>query len=116
MKNTLINWDETLALCNNNKALACDLIKMLRADLPRQKQILLDAYDAHDTQMMRDIVHQILGSCSYVSLPNIKKSAEIMHLAIHQNTTPLPHAKENLITAMNAVIMTPTLDNPYESL
>ncbi len=107
MKKMIINWDETLALCNNNETLAKELLLMLKTDLPRQKQILLDAFERHDTQMMRDIVHQILGSCSYISLPDIKEAAETMHTAIHTKKIDLSIAKDTLINAINAVIISP---------
>ena len=107
MKKIIINWDETLSLCNNNETLAKELLLMLKTDLPRQNQILLDAAERNDTQMMRDIVHQILGSCSYISLPDIKEAAEIMHAAIHSKKISLAVAKDQLINAMNAVIMSP---------
>ncbi len=107
MKKIIINWEETLALCNNNETLAKELLFMLKTDLPRQKQILLDAFLRNDTQMMRDIVHQILGSCSYISLPNIKEAAETMHTAIHSKKIEVVVAKDALIDAMNAVIISP---------
>lgn len=107
MKKIIINWDETLSLCNNNETLAKELLFMLKTDLPRQKQILLDAFERSDTQMMRDIVHQILGTCSYISLPDIKQAAETMHTAIHSKEIEIAIAKDNLINAMNAVIISP---------
>ena len=109
MKKIIINWEETLTLCNRNEALAKELLLMLKTDLPRQKQILLDAFERNDTQMMRDIVHQILGSCSYISLPHIKESAEAMHKAIHDKKATVPAAKDTLINAMNEVIMSPLI-------
>ena len=107
MKKIIINWDETLSLCNNNEMLAKELLLMLKTDLPRQKQILFDAFERNDTQMMRDIVHQILGSCSYISLPDIKEAAETMHTAIHSKKINRATATDQLINAMNAVIMSP---------
>lgn len=109
MKKNIIDWDETLVLCNKSESLAKELLLMLKTDLPRQKHILIDAFERNDTQMMRDIVHQILGSCSYISLPNIKEAAEEMHTAIHSKKIGIPAAKNTLIDAMNAVIMSPLI-------
>lgn len=108
MNNSIINWDETLELCNHNQALADELILMLKTDLPRQKQIFLNAYDKQDTRMIRDIVHQILGSCSYISMPLVKKHAQELHDAIHHNENNLSDKKNKLLHAMDQVIMLKT--------
>jgi HPt (histidine-containing phosphotransfer) domain-containing protein len=96
---------ETLKLCNNNETLAHELIAMLKNDLPRQKIILVDAYQRQDMRLLRDIVHQILGSCSYISLPQIEKAAQVFQFAVHSNEPGLETLKTNLIKAMDAVIM-----------
>jgi HPt (histidine-containing phosphotransfer) domain-containing protein len=105
MKADILNWTETLILCNNNKDLALELIEMLKADLPMQKQIILDAYDRKDTRMLRDIVHQILGSCSYISLPQLKQAATAMHDAIHQQQKDLSKERIQLIEAIDNAIL-----------
>lgn len=109
MNDNVIDMKETLAWCNNNQSLANELITMLKSDLPRQKQILLFAFEREDEQTVRDILHQILGSCSYISLPQIKRCALALQDAIHQhettNYTPLCH---QLFEAMDAVIVQPS--------
>jgi len=105
MKNDILNWSETLALCNNNEALAHELIGMLKTDLPMQKQILLDAYTRQDTRTLRDIVHQILGSCSYIALPQLKEAAACMHTAIHNNQENLERERHTLIQAIDNAIL-----------
>ncbi len=101
----IIDFEETLALCNHNEALAAELIKMLKTDLPRQKSILIHAYERGDEQTMRDITHQILGSCSYISLPDIKMHALIFQDAVHNGEKELEVFKNNLIKAIDAVIV-----------
>lgn len=107
MNNDIINMKETLALCNNNESLAEELITMLKSDLPRQKQILLYAFECNNEQTMRDIVHQILGSCSYISLPQIKQSALALQTAIHNQQGDTVQLRDKLIEAMDAVIILP---------
>lgn len=107
MTEPVINMEETLALCNNNESLANELIAMLKADLPRQKQILIYAFERDDEQTMRDIVHQILGTCSYISLPQIKKNALALQDAIRSQKGDLVQLRNQLIDAMDAVIVHP---------
>lgn len=104
MDDRILNMTKTLSLCNNNQALADELIAMLKTDLPRQKMILVDAFERDDERLLRDIVHQILGSCSYIALPQIEKSALEFQDAIYQKTPNLLPMKENLIKAIDAVI------------
>lgn len=101
----IIDYKETLSLCNNNESLAAELIKMLKTDLPRQKMILIHAYERDDYKTLRDIVHQILGSCSYICLPNIEKNALALQIAVHNNEKNLEPLKNNLISAIDAVII-----------
>ena len=105
MTDKIINWEKTLTLCHDNNDLANELIAMLKSDLPRQKQILLHAYDKQDTQMIRDIVHQILGSCSYISLPTIEATARQMHHAIHTKANNIDAQKKKLIDAIDSAII-----------
>lgn len=105
--NNIINWDETLKLCNNNYDLALELVTMLKTDLPMQKQIFIDAYERADTRTLRDIIHQILGSCSYISLPQLKQAAEAMHMAVHTNQKNLNQQRQAVIDAIDAAIMLP---------
>ncbi len=105
MDTNVINKEETLALCNENESLAKELMMILKTDLPRQKMILLDAYAHQDRKMMRDIVHQILGTCSYISLPDTKQHALSFHAALHDNIKDLESYKTNLVAAMDAVIV-----------
>lgn len=107
MNNTIINWDETLTLCNNNQALALELVTMLKADLPLQKQIFIDAYDREDWRTLRDIVHQILGSCSYIALPQLKESAQNIHMAIHNKKADLKQERQAIIQAIDNAIVLP---------
>ena len=101
----ILNWDETIKLCNNNEELAKELIHMLKNDLPQQKQILLTASEKNDLRMVRDIIHQILGSCSYISLPELKEKAQSLHDALHLNETDFKEKQKALIHAINAVII-----------
>lgn len=105
MSNHILDWEQTLKLCNNNKGLANELISMLKTDLPAQKRILIDAYERHDTRTLRDIVHQIIGSCSYISLPQLKEAANNMHNDIHTSNKDLTPAKKELIQAIDNAIL-----------
>lgn len=107
MNDNIINMKETLVLCNNNTSLANELIAMLKTDLPRQKQILLYAFEREDEQTMRDIVHQILGSCSYISLPQVKHRALALQTAIHNKQDDIVQLRDQLIDAMDAIIVHP---------
>lgn len=104
MDNLIINKKETLAWCNDNHTLANDLITMLKADLPRQKMILIQAYQTDDERTVRDIVHQILGTCSYISLPHTQKVATAFQTAINKKENLEPF-KNQLIAAIDAVIV-----------
>ena len=101
----IINWPETLTLCNNSEALAKELLSMLAIDLPRQKMILIDTNTKTDLRLMRDILHQILGSCSYLSLPTIKQKALDLQNAIHTNEEQIDPEFKALIKAIDEVIM-----------
>ncbi len=105
----ILNWEETIKLCNNNAELAKELIQMLRNDLPQQKQILLTASEKNDLRMVRDIIHQILGSCSYISLPELKEKAQLLHDALHLNETDFQKKQKAFIEAINATITSPLL-------
>lgn len=105
--NQIINWEETLKLCNNNQDLALELVSMLKTDLPLQKQIFVDAYERNDTRTLRDIIHQILGSCSYISLPQLKQAAETMHMAVHTNQPDLTAERQAVIDEIDRAIVLP---------
>ena len=109
MTKLILDWEKTLVLCNNNESLARELLGMLKTDLPQQKQILIDAYDREQWRMLRDIIHQILGSCSYIALPELKAAAEAMQDAIHQNKIDLSEERQAVITAIDhAILLKPT--------
>ena len=103
--NITLDWDETLKLCNGNEDLAQELMQMLKSDLPRQKQILNTACDKQDMRIVRDIVHQILGTCSYISLPRLKAAAESLQKEIQQESPAINQKQKTLIAAIDAVIM-----------
>jgi two-component system sensor histidine kinase BarA len=74
------------APCNantgGNRILADELLNMLLAELPAQRQALERAYLANDMPALHSHVHQLHGSASYCNVPLLKDSAAALECAL----------------------------------
>ncbi len=78
------------ALCNtitsDNRVLADELLDMLLAELPAQRQTMERAYLANDMLALQIQVHRLHGSASYCNVPQLKDSAAALESALLKQT------------------------------
>ncbi len=78
------------AQCNNaaggNRVLADELLDMLLAELPAQRQAIERAYHANDMLSLHSQVHRLHGSASYCNVPQLKDSAAALEGALLKQT------------------------------
>ena len=69
-----------------NRALADELLDMLLAELPAQRQAIQRAYLDHDMLSLHSQVHRLHGSASYCNVPDLKDSAAALESALLRQT------------------------------
>jgi len=82
-----LDWDECIALAGGNAALARDLIGMLRAELPGQREKIRHAFSRSDWQNLWDEVHRLHGSTAYCGVPALRHTAAALEVAIKARDT-----------------------------
>ena len=100
-------YDRTLALhrVGGNEAVADELLRMLREDLPGQYQSLTQAFGQGDLEQVRELAHKIRGSANYCGAPALRQAADALENAILDGrssgleplVTGLGEAKEALL-------------------
>lgn len=108
--NNILNWEQTLVMCSQKADLAADLINMLKADLSRQRNALHKAYADNNIMAMRDIIHQMQGTCSYISLPTLNAETEQFQHLLHNESSNLQAGFQDLDAAIAAVLT--QIDSP----
>lgn len=65
-----------------NRGLTDELLDMLLAELPLQRQAIEQAYLANDMPGLHSHVHRLHGSASFCNVPHLKDSAEALESAL----------------------------------
>lgn len=61
-----------LRLSNNKAALARDMLKMLIAGIPEEKQSIINAMNEKNYEQAGEIIHKLYGSSCYCGVPRLK--------------------------------------------
>lgn len=80
-----IEWDLSVKLAGYKKDLASDMLHMLIASLPNDKNTIREAYEQQDNIQLREHVHKLHGACCYVGVPKLKKLAKELESAAALN-------------------------------
>lgn len=67
-----IDWESCLALANNRKELALELLSMLVADMPIYEHKIRETYAQHDLTALKQQLHKLHGACCYCGVPALR--------------------------------------------
>lgn len=73
---SVIDWNLSLELANNNQALATDLLGMFMAELPDTVDQLNISFNQQDWISFQAQVHKLHGGACYVGVPALKEAAK----------------------------------------
>lgn len=98
-------YDEELSLrlANGKRELAHELLQMLLAELPNQRDQISTLTKNQDFQALKQVVHKIHGSASYCGLPALKAAA-----AFVEKQLVISNSHTSVLAALT------TLDNEIE--
>lgn len=69
---TSINYEQTLILSGNNKALVKQVFEMLLDEIPQYQHQFIQAKDTNDMVLFKATKHKLEGTTCYASLPKLK--------------------------------------------
>ena len=84
---TLIDWEKSIALADNDPELARDILILTERSLPRDMEEITAAYKENDEREMRRLLHKLEGGISYAKFPKLEKTTLAFHKAIHEDET-----------------------------
>lgn len=67
----------------NQVAMTCQLFSMFVQSLEQEKLQIASAYRNKDFQSLKDLVHNLHGSCCYCGVPRLKKVVALLDNALH---------------------------------
>jgi len=105
----ILDWQDALTRSANKPELAAKLIIMMIDTINDEKQALIQAWEAHDRNMLAQIAHRILGGSRYTGVPQLRQASQDLEdkcLLNVQHTTPVQFAMiepyyETLLTALD---------------
>ncbi|MGE6244830.1 ATP-binding protein [Psychrobacter proteolyticus] len=105
----ILDWQDALTRSANKPELAAKLIIMMIDTINDEKQALIQAWEAHDRNMLAQIAHRILGGSRYTGVPQLRQASQDLEdkcLLNIQHTTPVQFAMiepyyEALLTALD---------------
>ena len=105
----ILDWQDALTRSANKPELAAKLIIMMIDTINDEKQALIQAWEAHDRNMLAQIAHRILGGSRYTGVPQLRQASQDLEdkcLLNVQHTTPVQFAMiepyyEVLLTALD---------------
>ena len=105
----ILDWQDALTRSANKPELAAKLIIMMIDTINDEKQALIQAWEAHDRNMLAQIAHRILGGSRYTGVPQLRQASQDLEdkcLLNVQHTTPVQFAMiepyyEALLTALD---------------
>jgi len=106
---SILDWQDALTRSANKPELAAKLIIMMIDTINDEKQALIQAWEAHDRNMLAQIAHRILGGSRYTGVPQLRQASQDLEdkcLLNVQHTTPVQFAMiepyyEALLTALD---------------
>ena len=91
----ILDWQDALTRSANKPELAAKLIIMMIDTINDEKQALIQAWEAHDRNMLAQIAHRILGGSRYTGVPQLRQASQDLEdkcLLNVQHTTPVQFA------------------------
>lgn len=86
---TVIDCKLALEQAEGNEDLAKELLQMLLDELPKLKQLLLQALEQNDKTASWDHTHKLYGSTAYTGVPGLRAAAYELEQAIKQEDAVL---------------------------
>ena len=102
---TLLDWEKSVQLADNDPDLAKDILILTCRSLPRDLQEITAAYKNHDEREMRRLLHKLEGGISYAKFPKLEQAIHELHTAVKSTETEqLETLYKNLEIAMLATV------------
>lgn len=79
-----LDWALAVERAGGNAALAADLMRMLREELPRRVAAMEAAADRGDEAALEEEVHRVVGSCRYCGVPALEVAAGHLDGLLHR--------------------------------
>ncbi|MBV53032.1 MAG: hypothetical protein CL816_03080 [Coxiellaceae bacterium] len=84
-----IDWNNCLQRCNNNAALARDLLDMLAKELPRNKAAILKAHKNRSITEMQQNIHKLHGACACCGANTLQELLAKIEQELQNKPSPL---------------------------
>ncbi len=103
--NTIIDMEELLRFCRNNKEMAAKIIQAYVSTIPLYIQEAQDAATSNDPQIIRAMCHKLSGAARSVRAPQVTASIEqLRELVIDHKFNEIPTALSSVCNNLNAVV------------
>ncbi|KFF50438.1 hypothetical protein GY26_01740 [Gammaproteobacteria bacterium MFB021] len=80
----VVDPDLALQLSGGREALADELLTLLLSELPKHRLTLAQAWQAADTDALREAVHQLGGGCRYCGVPALSAACSALETRLEQ--------------------------------
>ncbi|MBS9780084.1 MAG: response regulator [Moraxellaceae bacterium] len=74
----VIDWEDALSRSANKPDLSARLIMMMIDSIAEEKQALINAWQAEDSEKLAQISHRILGASRYTGVPQLRYASETL--------------------------------------
>ncbi|WP_026212819.1 ATP-binding protein [Faucicola boevrei] len=116
----VIDWQDALNRVAGKADLASNLLMLMIETSGKDKVELMQAWQAHDREMLANIAHRILGASRYTGVPQLRHASQHLEdkcLLNVQNTSPTQFAMlspyyDALVQALDNLIGVDTDDYP----
>ncbi|MDX1452764.1 MAG: ATP-binding protein [Oleiphilaceae bacterium] len=110
-KQTTIDIDRSVHLCNGNRDLAMELLHKLCSSLPAESETLQQLVADKNWQALYDAIHKLHGAAQYCGLPDLQAALLAAEHSLKQNTIDarridaVLHEIQAVVRAHNQLLM-----------
>jgi two-component system aerobic respiration control sensor histidine kinase ArcB len=100
-----IDWEGSLhqEVVHGDEHALHELLSLLDGELRATKQVLNEGYQKKDTKTLREELHKIRGSLTYLSLPELTETLKKFHEAVKADPQDPEHLEKTFQAAMEAI-------------
>ena len=97
---SVLDADEGLRLAAGKADLAADMLSMLLAGLPGDRQAIRQARDSGERNSLIERVHRLHGATRYCGVPQLRAACQRSETLLKQNDPAAQHALDELDAAI----------------
>lgn len=84
LPNSIVDWEQGIALASGKREVAEELLKLLIKNLPTELADIMQAYKEQDYKKLQQRLHKLHGALCYCGVPRLRSVTHALQQALKQ--------------------------------